>query len=394
MKDNEDMALRIYGRSSVSEYLGDFMVYRSLNPCDPRLPGYAECSLAAGVPSGRLPRKHEDGYARLVVHLLKAARCLGDPAARLKRLIYLGDTRLSDATAFRNLCLAGGWDGLAFICSEDSRRPPTLRLEEREVQGEGVHRLYNANRWALLSELETQRQSVGFPVDEETVVVVDLDKTAIGARGRNAQVIDQARQHAVQVTVADVLGKAFDESVFQEAYNALNQPEFHNFTEDNQDYLAYVCLAIGSGRYGLEGVMAKIRSGELVTFEQFIAGVDVYRLELPVGFGDLHTDFYACMRAGDPTPFKAFRRSEYRLTASRMGSLPDGAPLAQILAEEIVITQEVQQAGLEWKARGALIFGLSDKPDEASLPDKVQASQGWLPLHRLETHAVGTIEGR
>ena len=38
---------------------------------------------------------------------------------------------------------------------------------------------------------------------------------------------------------------------------------------------------------------------------------------------------------------------------------------------------------------GALLFGLSDKPDEASLPTPELEQQGHLPLHRNVTHIVG-----
>jgi len=69
--------------------------------------------------------------------------------------------------------------------------------------------------------------------------------------------------------------------------------------------------------------------------------------------------------------------------------LPDGAPVAQMLEEEIVITQEVRAVALEWRARGTLLFGLSDKPDEASLPDDALAAQGYRPIHQMATHAVG-----
>jgi hypothetical protein len=72
-----------------------------------------------------------------------------------------------------------------------------------------------------------------------------------------------------------------------------------------------------------------------------------------------------------------------------MGCLPDTASVEALFAEEIVITQEVREIALEWHDRGALLFGLSDKPDEASLPTPEQAAQGVLPIHRVETHAVG-----
>jgi hypothetical protein len=379
----------VFGRGTVSEFLGDFIVYRSLNPCDRRLPDFSKSAAAVGYMQGSAPRKHEPVYAQLVSNLLEAARRLTYPAARLKRLVFLGDTLMSDATAFRNLCQAGGWEGLAFICSEDLHQPASLLPEWGRTDDQNNIRLYQANRWALLDEFKQLCLNIDFRIDHETVVIVDLDKTAIGGRGRNGVVIEQARQLAVQETADGLLGAGYNRDAFIEAYNTLNKPEFHPFTADNQDYLAYVCLVLGSGRTSLQETMNKVRSGELAFFEQFIARIDACRWELAESLRALHSEFYSLMQAGDPTPFKAFRRSEYRQTASRMGFLPDNSPLSRLLAEEIVITGEVWQAALEWKAAGALIFGLSDKPDEASLPDPEQLERGLLPLHKIETHIVG-----
>ena len=60
-----------------------------------------------------------------------------------------------------------------------------------------------------------------------------------------------------------------------------------------------------------------------------------------------------------------------------------------MLAEEILVTEEVRRMALVWRERGALTFGLSDKPDEASLPPAELAEKGYPPLHRAVTHAVG-----
>jgi hypothetical protein len=72
-----------------------------------------------------------------------------------------------------------------------------------------------------------------------------------------------------------------------------------------------------------------------------------------------------------------------------MGSLPDHAPLARYLIEEICMTREVVEFA-EWlRCRGCLLMALSDKPDEATLPTPELAAQGCLPLHRAATHVVG-----
>lgn len=389
MNVDDGIELRSYGRSTISEFLEDFIVYRGLNPSDPNLPDYTALAAAAGWTGVGLPRKHEPGYARLVCHLLQYARRRASPAVGIKRLIYLGDTLMSDGSAFHHLCQAGGWEGLAFICAEEPSWPPSLLPEKNGPEEGSEEVLFKANRWALLREFEEQRSARGFPVDEQTVVIVDLDKTALGGRGRNGSVIEQARQFAVQETVSGLLGVAFDHSAFTGAYKALNQPEFHPFTEDNQDYLAFICLFIASGRIAFKETLERIHNKELTRFTAFVESIEAHQLNLPESLVSLHAEFTALMKSGDPTPFKAFRRSEYRQTAARMGSMPDDTPLSLLLAQEIAITQEVRQAALDWKADGALVFGLSDKPDEASLPGPDQAAEGWLPLHRIETHIIG-----
>ena len=186
-----------------------------------------------------------------------------------------------------------------------------------------------------------------------------------------------------------VLGDRFDPGAFQTAYDQLNQPEFHPFTTDNQDYLAYMCLILGSSLLALDTVLGDIRSGRLVSFGNFIAEVDSRRSELATSLQDIHGSIYDYVRRGDPTPFKAFRYSEYLTTVERMGALGAGVPPAQLLEGEIVITQEVREMALGWREHGALLFGLSDKPDEASIPQPDLAAEGYLPIHCVETHSVG-----
>ena len=348
---------------------------------------WTRCRAAAGVPVGETPRKSQPAYARVMAAVLQAAAGMEAPNAPLKRLIFIGDTRMNDSTAYANLCAAGDWPGMACIISETGAAPELKAAESVPAPG-----LYLANRWNLLAEFDELRRRAGFPLDERTVVVFDIDKTALGARGRNAGVIDQARVAAVRTTVEAMLGPAFNSELFNQAYNTLKEPEYHPFTADNQDYLAYICLILGSGLYSLETVLQQVQAGELTGFRQFIARVDEQQAELPPALQSIHTAIYANVQAGDPTPFKAFRRNEYLATVGRMGHLPDDTPVGELLAQEIVLTQEVRTLANAWRREGALLFGLSDKPDEASLPTPEQAAQGFLPLHRQPTHAVGMPE--
>jgi hypothetical protein len=278
----------------------------------------------------------------------------------------------------------GGWPGAAFIGAENAGPPRT------EIVDQGETALYLANRWAALDGFEDFCRRRGLPLDERTAVVLDLDKTTLGARGRNDRAIDRARVEAVRQTMAGLLGDDYDAAAFDAAYELLNRPEFHPFTADNQDYLSYVCLILGTGLMDLDVLVAQVRAQEMASFEQFIAAVEGQAGRLPPGLRQVHGEILGRVRAGDPTPFKAFRANEYLTTTARFGCLADDAPLERLLADEILITQEVQQAALRWRARGALIFALSDKPDEATFPPPELASQAYQAIHRAVTHAVGS----
>ena len=252
-----------------------------------------------------------------------------------------------------------------------------------------VGSLYLSNRWSSVFDLHEICQRNRFPIDEQTVIVIDLDKTAIGARGRNDPVINRVRVEAVRETVGGLLGARFVPSGFTRAYDRLNRQEFHPFTTDNQDYLAYVCLILASGMMDLEWLVNEIRAARLQTFDEFIRDVDGRAESLPANLRSIHREVYELVQRGDPTPFKQFRFHEYQTTVDHMGCMEDTSTVARMLQDEIVITQEVCEFAYEARKRGALLFGLSDKPDEASIPSAELTSQGYQAIHRTVTHAVG-----
>ena len=109
----------------------------------------------------------------------------------------------------------------------------------------------------------------------------------------------------------------------------------------------------------------------------------------PPRLQSIHKKIWANVRAGDPTPFKAFRYNEFRTTTAHMGCLADSASLEEFLSGEILLTREVRDLALAWQAQGALTFGLSDKPDEASIPTAELRAQGFVTLHQKKTHVLG-----
>lgn len=377
--------MKRYGRSTVSEFLGDNIAYRGLNPFDSRLPSLAELRASVYLPGNGVPRKTSPDYANLVSHLLRRARALDAPNMALTSLIFVGDTRLNDATAFSNICMAGNWPGMAFICAEKPNEPPFHEIYQQEEN----RAVYFANRWEMLRDFNQYLDAREMEINEHTSIILDLDKTCLGARGRNDQVIDQARVEAAFTTVKALIGADFDAQAFEQAYRLFNQPEFHPFTTDNQDYLVYICLMVSAGMNTQDQLADEIRNGRLFRFDQFLGEVDGRVDQLPRGVREIHADVYARTREGDPTPFKVFRANEYRETVARMGQMGAETPVDELLNQELVITHEVRQSAAEWKFKGALLFGLSDKPDEASIPSAELASEGFLPIHQAETDVVG-----
>jgi len=372
-----------YGRSAVSEFLGDNIIYRNLVPIDPDIPGLPDIWEEAGLLTNRIPRKTTREYACVVTLILRHIARQTNPRSPIKRVVFIGDTHLNDGMAFQNICQAGEWAGMAFIAAESSE-PVQVEVEE-----EHPGKVVVSNRWSALDEFKDTCVQLDFPIDNQTAVLVDLDKTALGARGRNDKVIDQVRIDAATQTIRELLGDDFDPQEFSTAYQRLNQPVFHPFTADNQDYLVYICMILGSGLTSLEALVEEVAGGRMATFDQFLRYSEENKKNLSFKLGKVHDDVFSLVNEGDPTPFKKFRQEEFKQTVSRLGHLPAGTPVEKLLKEEITITQEVRQAALEWQKQGAILFGLSDKPDEASIPTPELTSRGYAAIHRVETDIVG-----
>lgn len=370
---------------SLADIFGDLIIYRDLNAVDTRLPRYAEIWHEIGMDGPIPPRKLDMAYVRAMVRLLTRAQEIVNPQGpALSEILYVGDNLLSDGGTFQNLRSLTGWPGWCFIGAEKDEKPAMT-----EQDG-----LYQANRWITLVSFLHRARAEGAALNPCTAVIVDIDKTAIGARGRNDKAIDRARVAAIEATIREAIGPDFDESEFRQAYAAINTSRYHYFTADNQDNIAHICMIISARLISLNEFLGQVASGQLRDFRDFMAQTDASVGQLPKEVRSLHEDIYRRTLAGDLTPFKAFRLREYQETVDRMGHLPEdsvaGAPtLAQRLVEEICMTREVFEASAWLKARGCLMVALSDKPDEATTPTPALVAQGYQPLHRTLTHVVG-----
>jgi hypothetical protein len=370
----------MYQHKTIADFLGDRVVYRNLAPSEPSLPKLEEVWSEIGLDSYRVPRKTEPVYAAAVYRFLQAAQAKrGQPP--LERLLFVGDTPMNDGTSARNL---GEYLPMRGFIGAD--RP----AETKEITVED--RLMLANRWQALADFLEWIQTERFTLDQKTALLLDLDKTTLGPRGRNDKVIDRARVSAVRLTVEELLGGDFDEAAFRNVYDRLNQLKYHAFTGDNQDYLAYISLMVVGQIYPVDRLWTDLESGRLTGFHQFVTLCDGHQSQMSQGLLKAHREVTGNIARKDPTPFKSFRFREYHTTVALMDILPDDTPEAEILAKEITLTGEVADLAEHLAQHyNILTFGLSDKPDEASVPTSEAKAKGALPLHRVVMKVVGKL---
>jgi hypothetical protein len=382
--DQVQTVMKNFGRAKLADYFGDLVVYRNLEPLDRRLPGLKSAAYKMEIANDRIPRKQDLDYAKAAVWFAKQAQKLRKNSTSLSELLFVGDTLYNDGQAYTHMKQVSEWSGACFIGSE--------KLEEAYVADiDDDEHVFCANRWAALSDWAGWSLEQGLHLDERTVAIIDIDKTALGAKGRNDQVINEARLEGIFRTMHAVLGTNFDRATFEHHYAELNRSRYHFLTEDNQDYLAYICMVINAGLIDYQEILTETEKGSLDNFEQFLRWVDSRMMGRSVGGENLrqvHEAVMGSVRVGDPTPFKSFRRQEFITTIERMGNLPDNAPVAELLAYEITLTNEVCELTDWLRQRGCLLLCLSDKPDEASTPDR-HLSAEMPPVHKAETHRVG-----
>jgi len=363
---------------TLADFMGDRVVYRNLEPLQESVRGLRSAWAEIGLDHYYVPRKTAPEYAVALWSYLRQCQAQRGVSAPLQQLLFIGDTLMLDGTAARNM---GRYLPLhGFIGADRLNQEP-----KSELQGD----ILVANRWGALAHFLDWAKGCGVPFDECTALLIDLDKTSLGARGRNDRIIDEARVQAVFATMRAALGDGFEAGTFRQTYDALNVPEYHRFTADNQDYLAYVCLMAIGGVYPVDELWRDLGSQYLASITQFVERCEARRATMRGGLLQAHEEVFQGMAAEDPTPFKAFRRREYLETVGRMNVLASDATVDDVLRQEIVITNEVASVAHALGQRGVLVFGMSDKPDEAALPSEECAARGYRALHHTTMKRYG-----
>ncbi len=372
-----------FGRATLADFVDDWVVYRNLEPLDKRVPGLKAAGYRMGITEEGIPRKQDKEFAKAALWIIEEAREVLGFRKPVDELLVIGDTLYNDGQAFHNLAQLSGWHGACFIGADRLDQSPSATLD-----ADGS--LLTANRWSLQSDWLASLRQQGFALDATTAVVIDIDKTVLGPKGRNDQVIDEARLQGIFRTMDSVLGEQFNQKQYIKHYGELNRGKYHFLTADNQDYLAYICLILNSGLVDFDDLLSELSEKHVENFDQFIRWVEslMTRNGAETEMREVHEAVLTSVRQGDPTPFKRFRRQELVTTIEHMGNLPDDSSPEVLLKGEITLCEEVLQVAQWLKARGCSLICLSDKPDEASKPSGRDALQ-LAPIHRVSTHRVG-----
>ncbi len=342
-------------RATIADLTADVVIYRDLEPCEPSLPRLDELRANLGIAAGPPPRKRDLAYAQVIQALCHAAQAARG-APPLSALTVIGDTE-NDRLLAAHLRILGDLPAYGFIGEDRPVAPETLNW-----QGDTA----TATRWHLLETWAAQLEYQGIDW-ASTALLIDIDKTLLGPRGRSDGAIDDARAEGA-LMVATGFVPNLDVPRFRRAYVELCHKEWHGFTLDNQDYVVATALLISVGALDLEELRAQVEDG---ASDGFAGALATTASRVPTGLAPLHAELRACVAAGDPTPFKAFRRAELTATLERMA---DG---------RLTLCGALFTLGQHLNDRGALCLAASDKPAESAMPSPEQIAAGVLPLHRM-----------
>ncbi|MEI6775861.1 MAG: hypothetical protein WCK70_03075 [Chloroflexales bacterium] len=348
--------------ATIADLTADRVFYRDLESCDPSLPGLRALREPLGLPAGLLPRKRELSYARVALSIAEAAQAQrGGPP--LSALLVIGDTENDRLLAHYLNALPNAPQAYGLI-GEDRPVVPESLIWDGPIA--------TATRWSLLHPwaAELERRGVRW---NRAALLIDIDKTLLGPRGRGDGAIDDARAEGALAVASDLLGGNLDVSLFRRTYAELCRKEWHSFTLDNQDYVVSTALLIASGTISYEYLSVGVDTG---TLPSFAALLDIVTPHVHLPLSALHAELRERVAAGDPTPFKLFRRAEFVSTLARMG---DG---------RLTLCGELFALAKQLIAAGALALATSDKPAESAMPSPAQAAMGMLPLHRTPAKVV------
>ena len=187
---------------------GDLVIYRDLESGGRPPAAVRRTSGTRSAWTARCPRASTTWPTPAPLERLLSARKRVAPgwprrARALAEIVYLGDT---DADRRERIQEPADADRLARLVlhRRGKGREAGSDRARRAVPGrQPLERAGRLPRGVLAED--------GAALDARTAVIVDIDKTALGARGRNDKSIDHARITAIEATLAEAIGPAFDQ---------------------------------------------------------------------------------------------------------------------------------------------------------------------------------------
>ncbi len=346
----------MYKRDSINTIFEDYIIFRELNPIKVSLPSFSQ--IKNDLKLTFLPRKKDFEYAKVLSYLL-------DAIGSFEKVIYFGDTFLNDGGVIKNLAKLEKYKVLGIITEENVS--DYVKFEDNIIVN---------TKWKNLSSI---LKNSGFTFDKKTVVIIDIDKTLIGARGRNDRALDKARMDAIISLAGEIFGE-IDIDRFEFVYSEMNKKNMHPFTQDNQDTVAIMSIVFYGDYYNLERFIKEFYDGKWVNPLDFLNFINISKEDKAFEFVE---EVKENLRMQHPTSFPTFRKRELYYTLNRMDFLPDETDVNDLINEEIMITKEVFEIGFLAKSKGSLVFGLSDKPELSSIPEDKSGEPIYLKRAKI-----------
>ncbi|MBC7195273.1 MAG: hypothetical protein H5U37_06430, partial [Caldisericia bacterium] len=179
----------MYKRVNLNFVFEDLIVFRELNVIKKDFPNFEKIKEILSI--NELPRKKDKNYALVLSFII-------DKIGDFNKVIYIGDTFLNDKSVIENLTNLNKYEVYGIITEGKGE----FKREKNIILNNSWENLVN-----LIKELNLN-------FDNNTFIITDIDKTLIGARGRNDLSIDKARFDAIKDVSKNYIKNFHEESFF------------------------------------------------------------------------------------------------------------------------------------------------------------------------------------
>ncbi len=353
--------MEIFGLASLFDYFGENLIFRNLNILDKNAPQFDEIKNTLGME--KLPRKNSEEYAEAVYYIVK------NMCPDLESILYFGDTDL-DAGVIKNLSKVTGARVSGFIYDAGKKIP--------EYEN---NLIYRSDRWENITDFINMNKDC---LNSGCVGLFDLDKTVLGAKGRNSHIIDMARIDAVIERVLEI-DPDIHKDFIKEIYDVINQ-SFKRITEDNQDITAFLTILVCFGVIDTDYLQNMLNPD--IDFDYIIK--DLSGGDYGKGLNDVFEEVKTLYNKGESTMFKTFRYNELKTTLAKINSKSKGTDIRKVLETEITMTKEICDLMDFLKEYDINLFCVSDKPDETVFPpEDLDNPEKQIPLYLRKAKIVG-----